>query len=458
MFEHMLLEAAARSQEMIKVQHDLEFKTRFINSISAICEEIVRPGVNVDSPYTDPILKPLFLNVNEMIQARFNLNVKLLTSRGMAYIYRTMDKEVNANNIDATTLYQQLQVIQDLQGHKKVSNEDLYSEDDLNLKNVSNYLLKNMGNLHALARAGKLKVDLDKAKIIGDTSSIEAVMAINFKWFIREGYTPSEVAAIILHEIGHQFSAIMYIATKGDQILRVTTALVDEKNGDLPQRFEVAYKEIIGGTPNNPQEAALSVLEAISPAHKNSGDNYNAFNDERSSDLFAMRMGFQEEITSVLSKLLNTNNRGSVPIWLYALTVIATAVAILATPLIAEIAFIIAIVSLIFPISFTIMSTVMYEIPHNTDFERLRLLKMELIREMRLNEFNDRKELKSLIASIETVERTAKKLARDKGVRDMFADVVNRKGVAWHQLHSRIESMIDNDLYVNMVRLKDKIN
>lgn len=163
----------------------------------------------------------------------------------------------------------------------------------------------------------KGSVNLEKATLTGIFSEYDHPLYINFNALVREmKMDAGDIAAIILHELGHGFNACYY-ADRSDRTNQVLASiakhLMNNENGDI----EYIYKELSTVTPSVTKDAVDKMLngprvvagatwfKTVVGIVKSQmlDDKYNDTSFEQQSDSFASRFGYGKQLVLALDKL-----------------------------------------------------------------------------------------------------------------------------------------------------------
>lgn len=164
----------------------------------------------------------------------------------------------------------------------------------------------------------KGSVDLKEARLSGVFADYVFSVYMNFsQLFSGHNLTPRQVAAILLHELGHGFYSCSYSShlTTGNQIFRNAVKKAGESKDD--KRVEVLYKELKPSMPGLTKEVAeglcsknpvvfgkaamFAVGESVT---QQLGDVvYDRTSFEQMADNFATRFGFSDELIQSLKTL-----------------------------------------------------------------------------------------------------------------------------------------------------------
>lgn len=274
------------------------------------------------------VAKEAKAKLNDILNKRFGINFVLLPDiTGNACVFPVTPENFNVLNkysensreliMDAID---SIKAMTDEEGRKKEVNDASAMKMTTNsgILKIYESLLVSTDAIENTLKTSKVEFDLKNARIKNLPESMLAVMAIDFVDFFGQ-MSNEEILAIILHEVGHQFTHLlnMYRVARTNTVLKDTMKLtidnkIDKVNLTLSKEFnttipnannldsEANYKEItifieklIGGaTYTNTNESKLSSRDS-----------------EALADQFATKFGLEKELLTALNKIsLNYND------------------------------------------------------------------------------------------------------------------------------------------------------
>lgn len=334
-----------------------------------------------------------------------------------------------------------------------------------------------------LASALKVKgilVDLKKAKIVGMPKDITYQIGFNFpKLILKYGVEARELAAIILHEVGHCFTHF-YCCYR--EVIN-TTVLVDtfmenveNKNKSVKESLILAYEEATGDKELGKlkDKNAIVVATAISNRiYQLSKQNYAFTDSEQQADQFAARFGYGKDLTTGLSKIHKLMYRdllygGLIMTGIFAIT-LALLIKILCMSLVGFTGFIIVLLTqfIVIPVLaisaiFAYMLISSYLFPSNAvlgtntydeDKQRLERIALEIIKSIRLLDL-DKKAKEKAISNVEAIrelikkERSATITPYEWIVRKIYSSKLEMRDI-----EKITQSLMDNDLHLASAKL-----
>jgi hypothetical protein len=173
--------------------------------------------------------------------------------------------------------------------------------------------------LEMIQRAkGRVKghVDLQKAKLSGVFSVMKPTINVDLNMLVGLTYTPEEVAAVNMHEIGHYFTfceMVKNVVCTNQILAGLDRVLRGQDPKEIDIAFEAAGKEldiektiIEDAKKASDHTAALTVMvtSACRGQRNEYGDPLYDYNTcEMMADQFATRMGLGRELMTALDKL-----------------------------------------------------------------------------------------------------------------------------------------------------------
>lgn len=160
---------------------------------------------------------------------------------------------------------------------------------------------------------GNVTIDLDKAFVNGLDKEIYGIVILNIPRIVKDipDIQPEELAALILHEIGHNFTSIEITKDNINNNLTLITTLKDvcAINGKPLKRGLIrAYESITGNVVPNPmnvsdRDVALSLIEWVAKKNNLTTNKTSLINSESQADVFVSRFGLGGSLSSVITKM-----------------------------------------------------------------------------------------------------------------------------------------------------------
>ena len=333
----------------------------------------------------------------------------------------------------------------------------------LNNHNGTKYSSNNLNYDQAEALILKGSVDLEKAVVSGMYTDMVVFNIYVTTGLLSDslGFTPEETTAILLHEIGHAYKAVSHIGeyvrlnyylTEGIEIL--------QGKRTNKYNFEVlTHKYILENIPedqrddfvNNPNEgtirrAILSSYKRSSRGHLFDGGLTSKRRNEQMADMYVTRLGYGRALALALSRMdkyyPGSQGRGESTWFADTLTTIAL---LGAAPLVAMA------VMLVDPLEDKNTYT-----NYDDNMERLFKIRRDLIQQSKiLKSYID---INNLINDINVIDEVIKEYSSKRTVFDSVVTILRpsiRKMEQNAVNEEKLEALLNNDLFLNALKLKN---
>lgn len=306
-------------------------------------------------------------------------------------------------------------------------------------------------------------VDLKAGKITGTFADI-AAFGIMISWAYLAGYFKdpvSSLTAVILHEIGHAFNSV---ATIGEYVylnyfLSDGIEIVQGKKQNK-YKFEVlSHQYLLKNVPedqrdefaNNPSDdnvrrAIMSVYKKNIRGHLFDGGLSSKLRDEQSADQYVSRMGYARPLAVALTQMdkyyPGSTGRGNSTWFADTLTAIFM---LGAAPIVAFV------IMMHDPLENANRATT-YDKP----FERLMKIRRDLIQQLKVLQGST--DTANLVSDIDAIDKLSKAYTSDRGLFDeaiTFFRPSIRKMEQQIENEIKLESLLNNDLFVNAFKLQN---
>ena len=436
------------SQEMIQYQNNDMFPQKLTEKIEYIYKEIDN-GLYLDNK--NLIDKSGYIKeIQTLICNRFNMNI-------------VFDKELHVFYPAAIIPFFS-DYLSDLSSLKNIGSDKFSAIFKFNnvFKHV-NEIEKEKKTILAKLHNRKGYIDMKHARVGGYLSEIKHYLIIDFFALKDSEIVPSELTAIILHEIGHAFGGLEY-HHKLETTNSTIADILNEMNNNNPEKAVYVFKkhfsqkefeEISVSNSNEINDfygkVALAYLGEIKTQMGNS--KYDETNFENLADSFATRFNLGKELVSGLNKLnkryglVFDNNRMTYSILLFVdllLNILFLAVFKLPGAII-----MMAIIVVLFNSDNTNMT---YDFP----LERYNRVKNGIINNLKnINLPEDF--VKELLLQFVFINETIEKSLYFKDVKGHIADILlssNRNNNYYINLQQSIENNLNNLLFVKAQQIK----
>lgn len=431
------------SLETINYQYKDSFPLDLTNMVESIYGQIDRKDYKTISALTEK--SGYIKKIEDLIFDRMGLTVVLSKNLHMispaAIIPFFGDYFRNANDakgfIYGMNFRKALKEIEDIQKEKKAT----------------------LAKIHN--RKGRVNTRL--ARVSGYLSDVRHFLVIDFFVLKEYGLTPKEVAAVILHELGHAYNGLEdhnKLESTNRAILDVLNELHDRKPEYVDYQFsnQVTRKEFLEASMSDSKvqrdfcsELAMEFLETVKTQMFH--PKYDETNFENMADSFATRFGMGAEIVSALNKMNTASGQTykdgrSIFIIYYFIEVLLYASLFLLIPVFGAIVF-----SLVMAYLFKSDNGVMtYDFP----IERYNRVKNTIINGMK--DLTLPKEiLEDLLEQFYSVTAVIDQTAHFKSLPTIVGDMIfpsSRKSSYHIDLQQKIENSLNNNLFVKSAQLR----
>lgn len=308
-------------------------------------------------------------------------------------------------------------------------------------------------------------VNTKLARVGGYMSEVRHYLIIDFKRLKEDvGITPSEMVAIILHEIGHAFDGL-------EEHYRVQTTnraifdVLSDINGNKPDKVLYKYKHSFSvkeykdsqlSTSKERQdfcgELAKRYVESVQSQLQNA--KYDETNFENMADSFAARFGMGEYLASGLRRLyaysgVLVENTMSLRVINVTLDVLVNATVFLLIPVYGFI-FYIAVMSYLMRISGSTMT-------YDEVIDRVMRVKNTIVHALLKRLDIPKDVVVDALEQIEYIERMAKETMVYKSLLSELGDILYSDARAdryYIDLQQTIESQLNNRLFIQSAKLR----
>jgi len=460
------------TRENIAVQVDGEFTANLDNLVSNLTDNFKLVGVpNGVGATRFKELNDGMTELSELLTERFGLPIHLLHSNALAYVFPitgTFGTIMDINRDEITSYIKEHIGLSCKSGDCKTKDISKYRDDNFLTNDTIIIKLHNeMKLMNSLFNKGKIEVSRKDAKIYGFMDEAKKLkmkvpIGINIGALIDLGATDRQIAAIILHEVGHQFSYIDYAANLTKTAVSPLQSLTDNKSSKVKKRKIIIeeFGDLVDNDENKLHELPVKIFNSLIP-NKNNSTAF--FNSEITADQFASRFGYGEEVVMALNNFHFSSERES-PIIdiLLALLAIAMLIAIIIYSGSVLLMFnaVLVLVPTAIGLLFTVVSSGMglnLIDEHEQSYARTRRIKLEMIRMMRTSKEMP-KSLKKTIEDIISLDNYLVETAKDKEFSSLLISWLagESKERGYHELYQRTEQLMENDLHINVAKIKNR--
>jgi DNA-binding FrmR family transcriptional regulator len=331
------------------------------------------------------------------------------------------------------------------------------------LADKDSILIKSREILNTSLSTKGIKVDLNNAKISGLDSNYRNIIMIDIENLVlRYDINGEEIAALLLHEVGHIFNYFRSLEFTSDS----TSMLLDDirneylKNKKEPREVLLAYYKKIGGDVGKYKDKNIyEVAVDIGVSVLTSNSRMNIKEEEYSADVFAVRFGLGSALSSAFSKMDNVFIRYNIA---------ETNQTILAGTILSLLLLIIVPFPAIFSLAYTLVmgavagllsytarkpiSASRYDIDsYDSVIDRLSRIKQQMVGSLKY--IDDKEVAKSMVEQIDATAMAISKQRNRKGIIDKILRKFNsRKNKL--DTHYLVEELLNSDLITAKKRLE----
>jgi hypothetical protein len=337
---------------------------------------------------------------------------------------------------------------------------DAYSAINENLKSVKRFE-------KALNTDGVV-VDFENAVITGMPKDVTFFLICDLYLLMSNfglARTPRECVAILLHEIGHDFTHIAYSYRQ----IRHTTVLMESflelanKKGSVDD-IKLMSKEKLGVDikGDSPVEVAVNLTRAL-VSNSHSTDVVAFTDSEHLADQFAARFGLGAEIAVALNDI-HRLYYCSPFINVLAMTLLSFVYTLLISFSIAfagMVALVVGVVSTLLLIILPTINQILFggddtgETTYDSFLQRVSRIRLDVVRQMRENNL-PKKVIKDYLKSIDKLNVVIKQNYNNKGIFEALGDISpwNIDKYVMTRTQRLLEELSENDLHIS----KNKLN
>ena len=458
------------TRENIAVQVDGEFTANLDKQISNLTDNFKLVGVpNGVGATRFKELNDGMVELSKLLTERFGLPIHLLHSNALAYVLPitgTFGTMMDVDRDEITSYIKEHIGLSCKGSGCKTKDVDKYRDDSFLTNDTIIVKIHNeMKIMNSLFNKGKIEVSRKDAKISGFMDEarklkMKVPIGVNIGALIDLGATDRQIAAIILHEVGHQFSYIDYAANLTKTAASPLQSLTDNKTSRIKKRKIIIeeFGDLVDNDEAKLHELPVKIFNSLIP---NKNNNTAFFNSEITADQFASRFGYGEEVVMALNNFHFSSERDDPIIdMLLALLVIAILIAIIVYTgdvfymFNATLVLVPTAIGLLFNVVFAGMGLNLID-EHEQSYARTRRIKLEMIRMMRTSKEMP-KSLKKTIEDIISLDNYLIETAKDKEFSSLLISWMSgtSKERGYHELYQRTEQLMENDLHINVAKIK----
>ena len=295
-------------------------------------------------------------------------------------------------------------------------------------------------------------VDIANVRVTGVFSDIASELFIGSDLFEPDGLTDSEVAAIILHELGHVFTYFQFISTiaLGSLVIQQTVNNVFQSDNYQTKKIQIqACEEVLGieselaiehWTDTSKENLEVIMVSRFYRAltSRSSTSYYDVRNCEQLADTFAAKHGAGLDLARANHKLNKQFNMyGNKNFFIHILRETSS------------------LLSVIFSLNYSvngILLTLNQPKLYDDPKDRIEFIKFQLIDDLKHLPRGDNKTRGNIVASIKEIDKITKSIVSRRNIFTFIHETFSPFGKSaanQQKQQKQLEEMLYNDLYTN---------
>jgi hypothetical protein len=306
-------------------------------------------------------------------------------------------------------------------------------------------------------------IDRKRSRVDGIFSKMQGDITLGSRVLKERNFTSAEIAAIILHELGHLFTYFEYLGNLFTTNYVMSTAAracfdLDDYDKRVYVLTEAEYslgiefkdKRALANTPKKDREVAIQsvILAKVSEKTRSElGTNlYDIRSWEQLSDQFAARHGAGKDLVIALDKLYQGfHHRSSLSTSTFLVLEAVKVVLFLCA------AFLVLPAAILY-LAFTNPLEKIYDEPA----ARIKMIRQQISEELKDSKLSDKRR-KALLGDIELIKDVEDQLTdRESFLEFIWAHVIpwGRKAAEQEQIQKQLEALTSNELFVVAAKFK----
>lgn len=456
--------------ENISFQKDTAIVDQLVTQMDVLKDRIntkkeSKKELNSLSIFSDEKSKMVIYKIETLILNRFGINIKLVGTTGGAAIYPIPPKQ--GNNMFPAWNDEFFDYI-NKKGDSNVDVDKLKSAYDS--KRMLGTIKKSVEAMSKSLQKG-VTIDREKAYIKGLSKDYRPILMMPFVHLIDSvKLNGRQVVAIMLHEIGHAFTALEMTIIKSSELHTLSEDMIKTYEGKgrdaliIKLKVDNKMEDFKTETLTDRLIFTVNLIGKKSEEFKQNGNKDFNTETERVADQFATRFGMAPELATGLNQYIDASSRQITVFDMYNYYVyFSTVVAILvdAKSVIEIIArlgkftMMAVLANTIFSIVLKILTS-FFPKTYDDDKVRIHKLKIEQIRMLKQTTM-ETKDKKAIISSIEEIEKVYEKYNgfdfENTVIGDKVLSLIN-SGYNKERFSIVIEQIMNNDAYAAKTKLE----
>lgn len=478
-YDEFLREEEVLTCEMIMPQTDTKFLTELRVLISDLANTVNSKDYRNTSVLIEenPGVHEKITKISEVLSKRFNFNISL-----------TLEPSMNA--CTTVTVPGSLSILSNsdwmvslkeyFDKKKGMIYKDIKTMSDFkrNVDDYYNQLYKNVKAFDKILDNFNISIDLKNATISGLPKDYWLLMRADFCYLLnRKGnnLSPDELIAILLHEIGHNFTTFekLYFNIRNSAV--ILDAIRDTANNgvkDIPSILKIVSKKM----GNNPNKNSMELLVDLRRTTIGSlPGEVVQYNNEQQADQFVTRFGLGAPLATGLTKygawVRITNATLVDKIETAVSTGIVLSLLVIPTIMVPA-AFVAATVLLATTVGMYISNQLtnltnniqakQSDVAYEMDYTRTLRIKQDLIRQVRiLDKVKDKLLIKQILESVEIIdeklvfiENLIEKVKNNSWIeRYIMARQFSDKQKSLIEMNDLVQELMENELHLKLLKL-----
>ena len=478
-YDEFLREEEVLTCEMIMPQTDTKFLTELRVLISDLANTVNSKDYRNTSVLIEenPGVHEKITKISEVLSKRFNFNISLtlVPSMGACTTVTVPGSLSILSNSDWMVSLKEY-----FDKKKGMIYKDIKTMSDFkrNVDDYYNQLYKNVKAFDKILDNFNISIDLKNATISGLPKDYWLLMRADFCYLLnRKGnnLSPDELIAILLHEIGHNFTTFekLYFNIRNSAV--ILDAIRDTANNgvkDIPSILKIVSKKM----GNNPNKNSMELLVDLRRTTIGSlPGEVVQYNNEQQADQFVTRFGLGAPLATGLTKygawVRITNATLVDKIETAVSTGIVLSLLVIPTIMVPA-AFVAATVLLATTVGMYISNQLtnltnniqakQSDVAYEMDYTRTLRIKQDLIRQVRiLDKVKDKLLIKQILESVEIIdeklvfiENLIEKVKNNSWIeRYIMARQFSDKQKSLIEMNDLVQELMENELHLKLLKL-----
>lgn len=478
-YDEFLREEEVLTCEMIMPQTDTKFLTELRVLISDLANTVNSKDYRNTSVLIEenPNVHEKITKISEVLSKRFNFNISLTLEPSMSAC-TTVTVPGSLSILSNSDWMVSLKEYFDKK--KGMIYKDIKTMSDFkrNVDDYYNQLYKNVKAFDKILDNFNISIDLKNATISGLPKDYWLLMRADFCYLLnRKGnnLSPDELIAILLHEIGHNFTTFekLYFNIRNSAV--ILDAIRDTANNgvkDIPSILKIVSKKM----GNNPNKNSMELLVDLRRTTIGSlPGEVVQYNNEQQADQFVTRFGLGAPLATGLTKygawVRITNATLVDKIETAVSTGIVLSLLVIPTIMVPA-AFVAATVLLATTVGMYISNQLtnltnniqakQSDVAYEMDYTRTLRIKQDLIRQVRiLDKVKDKLLIKQILESVEIIdeklvfiENLIEKVKNNSWIeRYIMARQFSDKQKSLIEMNDLVQELMENELHLKLLKL-----